>query len=306
MALSTTATGAREALHAGSENGFNSDTIWSAVSAKARLALSIIIGNNRLNRGDTADESEGGGGASLTQPGRGLGPSSISHGTSPAEVSAIAAAASARGRQPAPSAPSGGGKGAVAGGGGGGGGDDPSTTDPGSTAGNDRASSFRSRIHDSFMIAFAARMLDECGIAVIDMSLEDVRITDPKLAEAMARGAIARADLAKASIEKSIRITNSEAERAADIVRAEGKAGATEIMARAEAARVRLLDETFAKALSPLTSQREAILAAGEAMRGCNASLVFANNMSDAAMMLGGGGGGGAANLLAKRGITTS
>jgi len=121
------------------------------------------------------------------------------------------------------------------------------------------------------------------------------------LAEAMARGAVARADLAKASIEKQIRVTNAEAEKAADVVRAEGKAGAIEILARAEAARVRIIDESFARAQAPLTAQREAILAAGDAMRGANASLVFAASPSDAAALLGGGGGGVGSALLARR-----
>ena len=120
------------------------------------------------------------------------------------------------------------------------------------------------------------------------MSLEDVRITDPTLAEAMARGAVARADLAKASIERQIRLTQSEAEKAAVILEAEGRAQATQIIAGAEALRVKLMDEQFSLLRSPLSQQREALLAAGEVLRGSNSSLVLASSPSDAAAILGG------------------
>ena len=120
------------------------------------------------------------------------------------------------------------------------------------------------------------------------MSLEDVRITDPTLAEAMARGAVARADLAKASIERQIRLTQSEAEKAAVILEAAGRAQATQIIAGAEALRVKLMDEQFSLLRSPLSQQREALLAAGEVLRGSNSSLVLASSPSDAAAILGG------------------
>ena len=126
------------------------------------------------------------------------------------------------------------------------------------------------------------------------MSLEDVRITDPTLAEAMARGAVARADLAKASIERQIRLTVSEAEKASEILKAEGRAQSTQIIAAAEAHRVKLMDEQFSLLKSPLSTQREALLAAGEVLKGSNSSLVLATSPSDAAFILGGGAGRGA------------
>jgi len=147
MALSTTAAGARDALAAGSEQGFNSDTIWAAVSAKARLSLSIIIGNNKLNRGDARDDDDA---HPPMQPGRGLGPGAPSYGAAPAEAAAAADARAARAAPPAsaPGAKGGAGAGAGAGGGGGGGGgEDPAPADAGASKG----SSFRSRIHDSFL-----------------------------------------------------------------------------------------------------------------------------------------------------------
>ena len=74
---------------------------------------------------------------------------------------------------------------------------------------------------------------------------------------------------------------------------AEGKAQATQIIAGAEALRVKLMDEQFSLLKSPLSTQREALLAAGEVLKGSNSSLVLAQSPSDAALLLGGGGGGG-------------
>ena len=154
----------------------------------------------------------------------------------------------------------------------------------------------------SFMANFAARMLAECGVAVVDMSLEDVRITDKTLAEAMARGAVARADLAKATVERQIKLTSSEADKASEILRAEGQASATGIIAAAEANRVKLMDDTFSLLKSPITSQRETLLAAGEVLRGSNSTLVLSASPLDAANMLGGGGGGMGAALMGRSG----
>lgn len=284
--LGSTSSNAMEAM-GGAEVGFDSECVWTNVKAKARLALSIIIGNQKLNRGDgTEDDSNDGRRAPVYQPGRG--------GLPP----------------PPPALPSGGG-------GGGGGkldiftsstppptappasgvpgtlGDDPSSPHPPPPSNppyQSQAVSFRTRIHDTFMANFAAAMLSQCGIAVVDMSLEDVRITDRTLAEAMARGAVARADLAKASIERQIKLTTSEAEKASEILRAEGKAQSTQIMAVAEANRVRLLDDQFSLLKSPLSSQREALLAAGEVLKGSSSSLILASSPAEAAAMLGGGG----------------
>ena len=153
------------------------------------------------------------------------------------------------------------------------------------------------------MANFAARMLAECGVNVVDMSLEDVRITDKTLAEAMARGAVARADLAKATVERQIKITQSEADKGAEILRAEGKAGATSILAVAEANRVKLMDDTFSLLKSPVSQQRETLLAAGEVLRGSNSTLVLSSSPLEAANMLGGGGGGGLGAVLGRSGV---
>jgi regulator of protease activity HflC (stomatin/prohibitin superfamily) len=305
MALSTTAESARRANTASSDAGFDSDTIWTAVCAKARLALSIIIGNQRLNRGDGREEEDGA--HPPFQPGRG-GVPPMALGPSPAEARAHAGADAAKMGDAGDPTPA--------------------------LAPHKPMPSFRTRIHDtcvvvaassrlplhlaralthtlphsftsnSFMANFAARMLEDCGVAVVDMSLEDVRITDKTLAEAMARGAVARADLAKATVERQIKMTQSEAEKAAEILRAEGKAAATSVIAVAEANRVKLMDDTFSLLKSPVSQQRETLLAAGEVLRGSNSTLVLAGSPLDAAQMLGGGGGGGGglSALLARSG----
>ena len=38
--------------------------------------------------------------------------------------------------------------------------------------------SFRQLIHDNFMVSFSKSMSEDCGIHVIDMSIEDVAITN--------------------------------------------------------------------------------------------------------------------------------
>ena len=139
MALSTTAESARRANTSGSDAGFDSDTIWRAVCSRARLALSIIIGNQRLNRGDGREEEDGH--QPPYQPGRG-GLPPVSLGPAPAESRALAAAD------------------AKLGGGGGGGGDagDPAPR-PESAVGSGKAppTSFRTRIHDSCVGGRVAR-----------------------------------------------------------------------------------------------------------------------------------------------------
>ena len=74
--------------------------------------------------------------------------------------------------------------------------------------------------------------MESCGIKVIDMSIEDVEITNQMLAKAMARGAVAATDLEKTRLEQVAAITA-----------AEGKSKAMNILATAEANRIKTLDE---------------------------------------------------------------
>ena len=117
------------------EAPFDSDTIWQSVCAKARLALSIIIGNQRLNRGDGREEEDGG--HPHFQPGRG-GLPHVAFGVAPAEALAQANADAARGGK--------GGAGAVA----------DADGDP-TPAAKPNTPSFRTRIHDTCVRCFLQR-----------------------------------------------------------------------------------------------------------------------------------------------------
>ena len=133
--LASTAQGASRAM-GGAEVAFDSENIWASIKARARLALSIIIGNQRLNRGDGTEPED----HNTHQPGRG-------------GVPAMVASDGGGSKRGASAPPEAGGFGKGGGGGGGGGGDDPSSPNP------KVAISFRTRIHDSFMVNFAQRMV---------------------------------------------------------------------------------------------------------------------------------------------------
>lgn len=263
---------------AGDEPEFNPAVVYDNVCRKAKLALTIIMGNQRLNRGDGTEDDDN----VITQPGRGGVPNIKLGHIAPAEAMAAADAARlghsdppvmGHNGQAMPSAPrfmdrDGDGI--------------PDAEDPQPN----RGPSLKARIRDDFMADFAAKMLSQCGIAVIDMSVEDVRITDPELAAAMARGAVARADLAKAGIEKQVKLTSSEAEKQSAILAAQGKAESTSIIAKAEADRVRVIDEAMASIKAATTQQREILLAAGEVMKAANATMIMTQSPGDAASML--------------------
>merc|ERR1719201_226281 len=121
--------------------------------------------------------------------------------------------------------------------------------------------SFKQHVHDLFMQAFAREMSDACGVRVIDMSVEDVRLTNKDLEAAMSSAAVAATEWQRAQIAARIRETEARARQSADVIEAEGRARATEILAGAEAARVATLDAAMAAACST-SQQRELVLAA--------------------------------------------
>ncbi len=256
---------------------FDPKHLWTAVCARAKLALTVIIGSQRLNRGNGLESDDHH--AQEGQPGRHVG-SMVVDGVSPAEDLARveqsnAAQAEAASRSGAASAPTA-----------------PAINPFGS------AFSFRGAVKDQFLRTFQDSML-QAGILIIDMSLEDVRITSADLAAAMARGAVARADLAKANIELAVKRAEAQAEQQAEVMRAEGKARSIGLLAAAEADRVRTLDAALSSVKSPLTQQREMLLAAGEVMRSSKTSIVLARSPADAAALMAGGNAGGLSQLLA-------
>jgi len=111
----------------------------------------------------------------------------------------------------------------------------PKTNDPASADDygyEDQGSSFRQHIHDVFMASFSQNMMEQCGVEVIDMSIEDIRITNAELASAMARGAVKQTELEMANIDRRVREMQATTKSRANIIEAEGEARAIDIMAK--------------------------------------------------------------------------
>ena len=129
----------------GAEVAFDSENIWQNIQARARLALSIIIGNQRLNRGDGTESDDHSGSHPPYQPGRGGAPLSVPHNAAESAASSgYAGSGSGASAPPNRKEPD------LFGGGGG----DPLDPSPPKSA-----ISFRTRIHDQFMMHFAQRMV---------------------------------------------------------------------------------------------------------------------------------------------------
>lgn len=151
---------------------------------------------------------------------------------------------------------------------------------------------------------FAESSLADTGVVVLDMAIEDISITNAELAKAMAAGAVARTGLVKARLDAEVTRAQAQAEQAAEVIRAEGKARAlaisteaeanrTAVVAEAEAARIGRIDAALSR-VSALMAQRELVAAAGEVLQSAHSSLIFARSPADVSAMLGGAGGGGA------------
>lgn len=97
---------------------------------------------------------------------------------------------------------------------------------------DEQGASFRQHIHDVFMASFSRNMMEQCGVEVIDMSIEDIRITNQDLANAMARGAVKQTELEMANIDRRVREMQATTQSRANIIEAEGQARAIDIMAK--------------------------------------------------------------------------
>jgi regulator of protease activity HflC (stomatin/prohibitin superfamily) len=146
--------------------------------------------------------------------------------------------------------------------------------------------SFKQVVHDTFLNNFATSMSRDCGVNVVDFSVEDVQFTDPELATALARGAVARTDLVKAEIDLQVKRTMALAEQQGEILRAQGKAQAIAILAEAEASRIKKVDQAM-NSVCAATQQRELVLAASQVMENSSSALILANSIGDVSNMLG-------------------
>jgi regulator of protease activity HflC (stomatin/prohibitin superfamily) len=163
--------------------------------------------------------------------------------------------------------------------------------DGGSGGGEQGASGtgFKQHIHDVFLGTFATSMLESCGVAVIDMSIEDIQITSVELGEAMARAAVAETHLEMARIERRVTETNAAGQSSTTIIAAEAAAKAMALTAHAEASRIKLLNEALSSA-ADITQRRELIRASGEILATSGTTIVLGQGIGDVARALGGGG----------------
>jgi len=153
----------------------------------------------------------------------------------------------------------------------------------------DEANSFRQYIHDIFMHSFSVSMLNECGIQVIDMSIEDVVIVNTELATAMASAAVANSSLEKSTIEAEIVQVKATAESKVALIEARGKAAAMEITSKADADRIKTVSDALHSAC-PSAQQMELIRASGCAVSQ-GSTVMLAQDMSALATLLGGAQG---------------
>lgn len=162
---------------------------------------------------------------------------------------------------------------------------------------DDQGESFKQQIHDGFMGIFKDNMFKECGVNVIDMSIEDIEITNRDLASAMARGAVKATELEMAFIDRMIqkteantatqaKIIRAEGEKRAVVIKAEGEASALDILAQAQAEKIRKLDTAISKVCT--TSKSRALMeASGAALEKAQSTVVLANDMIHLRSILG-------------------
>jgi len=160
---------------------FDLESFYWNIKQQAKLALSIIIGNNKLNQSFKSTSK-----------------------TTPVVVAEAVASGGA-----------------------------PSETkhNPEEAYEHNEEGSFKQHIHDLFMLKFSLNMNESCGVQIVDMSIEDIIITNPELAKAMSQAAVSATKLSSAKIEV-------EEKR----MRAVGDARSMQILAQAEADRIRTLD----------------------------------------------------------------
>jgi regulator of protease activity HflC (stomatin/prohibitin superfamily) len=214
------------------------DELQANIQERAKLALSIIIGNNSLNRKH---------GATMQMQ---LG----SHAEDASDPDAVQEHTVANGKS------------------------------------GDDEDSFRQYIHDVFMHSFSASMRDECGVLVIDMSIEDVVIVNQELATAMASAAVANSNLEKATIEAEIVQVTANADAKVALIAAQGKGKAMAVTAKADAERINILNDALASA-SPGVQQLEHIRTSAGALSQGGSTVMLAQDSLALTTLLGGAQG---------------
>lgn len=101
----------------------------------------------------------------------------------------------------------------------------------------------------------------------------------------MAKGAVSRTELTQANIRRQVMALEAQADQQSRVTRAEGEARAIEILAEAEAGRIRKIDEAMSKA-SANTRDRETFKIAADVVAASKSSMIIASGARDATSML--------------------
>lgn len=151
----------------------------------------------------------------------------------------------------------------------------------------DEQGSFKGLVHDMFMAKFADEMLHECGVKIIDISIENIVITSRELAHALAQAAVKATELEMSRIDNDVEVIQAQTEMKSLHIRTEGRGVAQTIKAAAESNKIRILalaeagriqniDQAIAQSCAS-SKQREMILVSGEALKGSNSTLIFSD-----------------------------
>ena len=148
---------------------------------------------------------------------------------------------------------------------------------------------FRGAIHDTFMHDFSRHMEEDCGVQIVDMSVEDIRIVNTELKTAMASAAVANSSLEKNRIDAEIAQVKAQAQSKVAVIEAEGRAMSMAVTAKAEASRIQTVSDAL-DAACVSAQQQEIIRASGEALnRG--STVMLAQDVGSLATLLSGAQG---------------
>ena len=161
----------------------------------------------------------------------------------------------------------------------------------------EQGESFKGLVHDAFMAKFAGEMLRDCGVKILDMSIEDISIISNELSHALAQAAVKATELEMARIDKDVEITRAATSMKSLNIRANGDAVARQIKAAAESDRIKILGQAEAGRIGKIndamskicatSQQREMILSAANTIGESQTTLVFSDGDSANALLMG-------------------
>ena len=161
----------------------------------------------------------------------------------------------------------------------------------------DQGESFKGLVHDAFMEKFALEMIEDCGVKILDMSIQDIRIISRELSQALAQAAVKATELEMARIDNDVEVTRAATEMKSLRIRAEGAGEARKIKASAESEKVQILGTAQANRIAAIdaemskicdaSSRREMILSSAETLKNSDATLVFSSKDAASGILMG-------------------